>query len=243
MAENRDQTRQRSSGPSLRLYEYVLPGGKVRIQGVINNPPQPAPTYILFYFRGVGERRSIENGSAIFELSNLPPGEHQFRAVVPEAGTLSVEIRVTVPAGREALVADKLIVQSDGKDGHHTVYISIGTAEKTPVPGIHILIKDSFGSEVGSGITNERGVVHPHPCIEPKTVGIHHYRVYAEGTTLAPENLRLDGPPRYPKPPPVPTEISSEEQEYIGPNPLKALRAGFKAGRKALQEQREKRRQ
>lgn len=141
---------------------------------------------------------------------------------------------------REPLVADKMIVRSDGKDGRHTVYISVSTQDKKPVPEIHIVIKDSFGKQIFEGTTNDRGVIDPHPVITPRARGINHYNVYAEGTALVPEPLRLDGPPRYPKPPTPPDVIPPEDHVYVGRNPVKAVWRGFWAGRKALQEQKEK---
>jgi hypothetical protein len=240
---NRNQKKQRSGGgPRLQLYQDVLPGGKVQIQGVVNNPNTPPPKHIVFHFQGVWHERPIESGSAILELPNVPPGKYKVFAVVPEAGDLSAETEVTVPAGREALVADKMIVNSDGKDGHHTVYISVGTEDKKPAPGIRILIKNSSGEQIAAGTTNERGVIDPHPVITPQTPGVHRYKVYAEGTALAPEPLRLDGPPRYPRPPEPPKEIQPEDRASIGWDPFKAIIAGWKAGRRALQAQQEQRR-
>jgi curved DNA-binding protein CbpA len=205
-----------------------------------NGKPR-ARVEVVFYLDGEekGRQQTNESGRAmcplIVTIKNLR-GENVLVEAICEG--LREKVTKSLPTPKTMPAADKLNVRADGKDGRHTVYIGVTTQDKKPIPGIHVVIKNSAGEEVFRGITNERGTIFPHPTIEIKTTGTHHFVAIAEGTSCQHEQMNLDGPPRYPKPPEPPQEIPEEERGHIGKNPFKAIISAWKAGRRALQEQR-----
>ncbi len=205
----------------------------VVVQAVLVNPPEPAPSRIVFYFQGTAHECALENAVARLELRRLLPGEHELLARIPQSSvSASMKISVKTP-----LAADKWVVEVSGRDGEYAVYVSVVTQTKQQIPGLTILIADTTSEEIYRGVTNEHGTLSPNPTITLDTPGMHRFKVFAKGTILDPYELTLEGPPRYKKPRP-PRVLTENERRDIGRNPFRAIMKAISDWRQSRHEER-----